>query len=179
MDDTQITAMLVQVKDDASFGAAIKPWVHDAMSLDHLGLFADNASPLPVLRLVFALASEESAVILAGQERLRPTDAATAAAPQERSAYTCYDVWCAGATAATFPAVQDSKNAYGKLLLRARETKDRYASHHRFSDWMSGHATEEISAGREEARRRMNPGASSRPAHYENYTGRPPSSCER
>ena len=171
MDDKRITAILIQVKNDVSFKATIKPWLYDAMSPGGLGLFADNASPLPVIRLVFALASTESAVIMPKRGQRSPRTAAM-------QRYTSYDIWCAGATTATFPSVRGSDAAYAKLLLLTRGMKYQYASHHKFSVADAKQATVEIVRRREDVRRRMNPGASSNPAHYENYVRQPPSDGE-
>ena len=91
------------------------------------------------------------------------------AEPKQHSSYTSYDIWCAGTTAATFPVVAGSEDAYARLLLCMRGIKNPYRSHHEFSGWGPREETQQLTADRENMRRRMNPGVSSLPVHHENY----------
>ncbi|KAI0295063.1 hypothetical protein B0F90DRAFT_1940148 [Multifurca ochricompacta] len=88
------TAILIQVKNDKSYQYNISQFLFDAMEPYQVRLFPKGHTPLPVIRMVFALASSKAGVSIP-------------AAPQRRHHYnpsTCYDVWCAGVSGDTFKA---------------------------------------------------------------------------
>jgi len=52
-----VTAILIQVKNNQTFGENIHSYLFDAMDPFHINLFnKDMLSPLPIIRMVFALA---------------------------------------------------------------------------------------------------------------------------
>jgi hypothetical protein len=57
-----MTALLLQVKNDNTYGHTIHQHIFAEMDPFEVGLFDKGARPLPVIRVVFALASENSSV---------------------------------------------------------------------------------------------------------------------
>ena len=81
-----------------------------------IGLFEDAASPLPVVRMVFALAAPHSSV------SVRP---ARLPSPSE---YTAFDIWCAGCSSETFLAIDRTENeAYRSILYQTIASSAAYA----------------------------------------------------
>ena len=104
-----VTAILIQVKNDTHFGETAHRSLFDGMDPFDIGLFDEKGGePLPIIRMVFALASKKPVVKPHG--------------PQRRShkyrIFTSYDIWCAGIFRKTFPFIKDDAPAYRKLLDR-------------------------------------------------------------
>jgi len=130
-----VTAILIQVKNDAHFGENIHGYLFDAMDPFTIKLFDEESrpsqqkkpednnqppSPLPIIRMVFALASETDAVKYdpSGQPNPRtykPGD------------FTSYDIWCAGTFSETFPIMGPDEHAYQTLVARTRFRDQEYA----------------------------------------------------
>jgi len=109
-----VTAILIQVKNDMHFGEKAHGNLFDGMNPFDIGLFDEQrGKPLPVIRMVFALASKVSATKPQGSERSSPRT-------HKSSLFTSYDVWCAGISPETFTFIQDDAPAYRKLLDRTR-----------------------------------------------------------
>ncbi|KAJ2975911.1 hypothetical protein NUW54_g11655 [Trametes sanguinea] len=107
-----VTAILVQAKNSRHYGARIHYPLFKLMDPYTCGLFNDDVKePLPILRMVFALASPEAAVASpAIREQQSPRRDKTAE-------YTAYDIWCAGASHKTFDVIQeDEDGAFAELL---------------------------------------------------------------
>jgi hypothetical protein len=115
-----VTAILVQVKNDTSFGENVHSYLFDAMEPFNINLFDEGMEPLPIIRMVFALASKTSAVknVLSGR-----TSPRLASNPD---AFTSYDIWCAGVDRKTFPLIDNDLSAYPQLLKRARFPDQEY-----------------------------------------------------
>ena len=79
-----------------------------------VGLFDHSDDELlPVIRMVFALASAKSSVTImepkgAGYHRLAETN----------KAYTSYNIWCAGAFAETFAVITKTEEEVYRQLLK-------------------------------------------------------------
>ncbi|KAJ2986782.1 hypothetical protein NUW54_g9632 [Trametes sanguinea] len=93
------------------------------------GLFdRDVKEPLPVLRMVFALASPEAAVASpAIPVRQSPRRDGTAA-------FTAYDIWCAGASSKTFDVIQQAEDDTFANLLKAIRSSSDYALQSNLND---------------------------------------------
>ncbi|KAJ6572585.1 hypothetical protein B0H10DRAFT_1839359 [Mycena sp. CBHHK59/15] len=153
-----ITAIFFQIKNSLSYGANILPALFDVMHpIKVVGLFKETTDLLPVVRIVFALASNQSCV----QYRNPPSRPSLRHPGAE---YTAYDIWCAGATHETFPVIPENQDAiYASLLQRSLNLFEAYD----LKDATLIDPT--VQQKRSVARRRMNPGTSTRVEHYENY----------
>ena len=127
-----VTAILIQVKNDMRFGERIHGYLFDAMDPFTIKLFdeesrpiqqekpEDNSQPLgplPIIRMVFALGSESHAVKYDGSGRRTP----------QTGEFTSYDIWCAGTLSKTFPIMGDDQQAYIELVDRTRFRDQEYA----------------------------------------------------
>ena len=125
-----VTAILVQVKNDLTFGENMHSYLFDAMDPFHINLFNKDGNksgkaPLPIIRMVFALASEQSAVkwsATVGSGR-------TTRQSERTDPYTSYDVWCAGISKDTFSVITDKgeSDSYKKILDRTRFSGEEYS----------------------------------------------------
>ena len=115
-----VTAILIQVKNDTSFGEKIHGYLFDGMNPFTIKLFDEKSKPLPIIRMVFALASQKSAVKFDRSDQ-----------PGKRTytpgGFTSYDIWCAGASSETFPIMGTDESAYRRLLDRIRFRGQEYA----------------------------------------------------
>jgi hypothetical protein len=115
-----VTAIVIQVKNDTSFGERIHGYLFDGMNPFTIKLFDEKSKPLPIIRMVFALASKTPAVKYG-----RPDQ------PDKRTytpgGFTSYDIWCAGAFSETFPIMGADESAYRRLLDRIRFRDQEYA----------------------------------------------------
>ncbi|KIL64400.1 hypothetical protein M378DRAFT_163135 [Amanita muscaria Koide BX008] len=160
---SNISALFVQVKNDKSFRAQPNAILFDLMNPYLVRFFdMDEKTPLPIIRMIFALGSPTAAVKVIPQdvERL-PRKAKTAAqkAVQRSPRYTSYDIWCAKASSETFGVIkiEDEQN-YSLLLKTERVFPQVYRSEF---------GIERI----ENIRRSMNPGTSVEGAHWASFCG--------
>ena len=102
-----VTAILIQVKNDTHVGQIAHGHLFDGMNPFLINLF--DQAPLPVIRMVFALASPKSAVKYVPGRRDWLKD---------EKRFTSYDIWCAGTFLETFPIINNDGPAYLKLLDR-------------------------------------------------------------
>ena len=102
---TNVTAILIQVKNDTKFGERIHGKLFDAMDPFTVGLFDDENQPCPIIRMVFALASQKSVAKYDIPHRSSPRT------PQ-LGGFTSYDFWCAGTSRQTFPIMGADEDAY-------------------------------------------------------------------
>jgi len=99
-----VTAILIQVKNAKEFKCRIDKTVFDGMDPFRVGLFGRGLSPMPVIRMVFALASEEPNVLFP--------------LPHSRATeFTAFDIWCAGLS--SFKNIENDIEAYRILLGRS------------------------------------------------------------
>lgn len=147
---TNVSAILFHITNDASYGDSIKPYLFDCMNPFDMGLFSgEMRSRRPIIRMVFALASDQSGVRYPQRPIL----------PQQSTAgnakFVTYDIWCAGVTDTTFKVIDSTEvHTYSELLLQSRVTFNPY-----------GDSDEEVSMRRAVARRKMDPGAVKMPTH--------------
>lgn len=165
-----MTAILVQVKNDLSFQTRPSVSLFENMSPLALGLFKNSEESLPVVRLVFALASEESKVVtLSGSADVRRSERV-----KTTKGYTAYDIWCAGIHEDTFNVIKNLSNrgAYQELLHRTQGNSAPYTAGMSFLPTViASRATlgAETRARREALRRQLNPAVSIRPEHRRNF----------
>ena len=165
-----ITAVLIQATTERIFTDVIGMPILDL--IDPVDMFLDSASPLPVVRMMFALGSPRPGVSVPAQ--------ATQSASQSREEYddfTAFDIWCAGCRDKTFKVIQaDENETYQSLLDRTSD----FASVYCGATNPPGSTAEQIklNAGLTSARRAMYPGATSDAAHWRNYVDEPDDSEE-
>lgn len=157
-----ISAVFIQVKNDTKFNAQPNLFLFDMMNPFFLRFFdMDEKKPLPVIRIVFALASDESTVKVIGPDVKRPPrhakdEAQRALATRRSPPYTAFDIWCAKACGDTFAVIQGNDNTYEKLLKVSKVFPEAYTSG-------------ALVTGTEAARRSMNPGTSTNAEHWRNW----------
>ncbi|KIL63641.1 hypothetical protein M378DRAFT_57978, partial [Amanita muscaria Koide BX008] len=142
-----VSGIFIQVKNDRKFSSTPNLFLFDAMNPYFLGFFdMDEQKPVPIIRMIFALASSESCV-KAGKERARPCPA-----------YTTYDFWCAGTTAETFSVVRPGdEQVYSDLLKLCRLFPGVYEVDTKIDSAKS-------------ARRNMNPGTAAHLDHWSRFS---------
>jgi hypothetical protein len=121
-----------------------------------LGFFSPKElHPVPVIRMVFALASKMSCVtVITPPERVQPPRRGPN--PDFKlDKYTAFDIWCAKALHNTFRSIKDDA-IFEKLLLRSRVFPDVYQNKN----------SESI----QNATRNMNPATDKHSAHWELFT---------
>ena len=162
LDPKFITAILVQVKNDGHFTDNLCISLFDMMDPFAVELFskADGAPFPPVLRIVFALASEESAVTAPNH----PTRHSARLASEDE--FTAYDLWIAGVSSQSFGVVPSDQtyDVYRHLLDRTRNVFNGYRMISRVAD-----ALTECEQSRIDLRRIMHAAAASGDMHYQNY----------
>lgn len=163
--EENISAILIQVKNDPSYKASIKYGTFESMN--PFGVFSEKVtSPRPIIRMMFALASDITAVEFgrpasSSHETKRSSSKATSKRkpssklnpkPQpDKPKCTIYDIWCAGASSSIFQVIgPDDDNVYQELLQITRTNHDPYTPHCGSAENMADRAT---------ARRAMHLGA--------------------
>ena len=150
-----ITAVLIQVKNDRSFTDKMRTPLFAAMDPIDLGLFAGPSTALPVIRMVFALASPRPLVDIPAQGRRN-----------KFSKYTAFDIWCAGCCDKTFKVISADENAaYQSLLNRTVDRSSTYEMGSQIEDKNITKFKERVVT----SRRTMCPGAANDPAHWSRY----------
>ncbi|KAI0310214.1 hypothetical protein OF83DRAFT_1178803 [Amylostereum chailletii] len=157
LDPRNISAILIQARNDNSYSTDIKSWAFDSMDPFSIGLYSSTSRNVakPVIRMVFALASPEPAIAVGSagysSERL---DA-------DQGAFIAYDIWCAGLFPDTFGVVRPTEVAtYGSLLLRSRSSIDLYEPRGQDAS---------VAEARINARRQMYPAVGTEGPHFESY----------
>lgn len=156
-----VSGIFIQVKNDKTFSSTPNLFLFDAMNPYFLGFFnMDEQKPVPIIRMVFALAAKEACVKAVEDAPVRKNPARGAKSKGEKKrtrrcpAYTAYDIWCAGTSAETFSVVKPGdEQVYAELLKVSRPFPGVYEAH-----------TEIDSA--KSARRNMNPGTAVHPDHW-------------
>jgi len=97
-----VSAILIQVKNASNYGNKIDTDLFEKLCPFKLGVFAKKSTPRPVIRMVFALASQESEVLF--QEVDETCDE-----------FTAFDIWCAGLSC--FRSVDEEDLASYRVLL--------------------------------------------------------------
>ncbi|KAF8875860.1 hypothetical protein CPB84DRAFT_1796248 [Gymnopilus junonius] len=154
-----ISAILVQVKNDPSCAHNVRTSLFKAMDPFRFGLFSKGDKPaFPIIRMVFALASQISTVT----RPTNPEDSSSGKASAHR--YTAYDIWVAGTTQDSFGVIsQNGRNVYKDLTERTSKVSNVYALLDQSTN--SAEQVERMA----NARRRMLPGTSTNLEHQKNY----------
>ena len=110
-----VSAILIQVKNAEKFRDEIDKKLFDGMDPFWVGLFNKGSSTNPVIRMVFALASDRAGVLLPerpkrGRSHVRK--------------FTAFDIWCAGLM--SFKNIGGDFDAYTKLLDRSLYPHDTF-----------------------------------------------------
>ena len=151
-----ISAIVIQVKNDATFTQEPKRYLFDAMNPFSIGFF-DQAeeNTLPVIRMVFALASPNPAVHVVNDDEKRRS--ARLEANREPDRFTAYDIWCAQASHATFSVIKsEDEGIYGHLMRLSKEFPRAYEPYSKINEAAT-------------LRRMMNPGTASDLAHWSQF----------
>ena len=104
-----VTAITIQVKNSESYGPNVDSRLFHAMDPCRLGMLSDD--PLPIIRIVFALASPKAGVGFPPRrerENHRPDK------------FTSFDIWCAGLSTKIFKQIGGDLDSYVKLLDRSQ-----------------------------------------------------------
>jgi hypothetical protein len=93
-----VSAIFIQCKNNKTFQRDLRQYLLDMMHPYHLRFFDEKeTAPLPVIRMVFALASPRSGVVvLSRPERIQPPREGAYKASFQADKYTAFDIWCAG-----------------------------------------------------------------------------------
>ena len=111
-----VTAVYVQVKNDKKYKRGVDRGMN-AMDPFLLGLFTEWQQPHPVIRVVFALASQENGVLFPPRRTLQPP---------RSDEFTAFDVWCGGLSSNTFNLVGKDLEPYRALLDRSLQPFDTF-----------------------------------------------------
>ena len=119
-----VTAILIQVKNAKQYDDKINKTLFDMMGPIQIALFGKGpGSQKPVIRMVFALTSQEHTV----QIRSRGERADTRSGGFDE--ITTFDIWCAGLSSDTFQVNEkDNVSAYELLLERSLQPHDAFES---------------------------------------------------
>ncbi|KAI0287897.1 hypothetical protein BC826DRAFT_1041486 [Russula brevipes] len=107
-----MTAILIQVKNDANF-TSVRSHLFDGMDplTTGIGVFDSTHESRPIIRMVFALASDTCGVTYNALGGL----------------FTAYDFWCRGLDTSTFPLIDnENRSAFQHLLARTRNCDQLY-----------------------------------------------------
>jgi hypothetical protein len=152
-----ISAILIQVKNDKRYSSSPNRFLFDAMNPYFLRLFdKGEEKPVPIIRMVFALAASDPSV-KSLKEPERKNETRTSRPPTRSPEYTSYDIWCAKASAKTFAVIDPvDEPTYEKLLKVSRVFPRAYDAQT---------TNEDIKI----ARRNMNPGTATGAAHWSGF----------
>jgi hypothetical protein len=154
-----VSAFFIQGKNNEKFQETPRLHLFDRMNPceNSLGFFDPKEShPVPVIRMVFALASKTPCVtVVKSPERVQPPRRDASKPAFKSDNYTAFDIWCAKASRETFRSIKDDA-IFEKLLLRSRI----------FPDVYENKKSESI----QNATRNMNPATDVHHAHWERFT---------
>jgi hypothetical protein len=154
-----VSAFFLQSKNDGSLKTNPHLDLFDRMNpcSSCLGFFdSDDPNPVPIIRMVFALASPTPCVtVIKPPERVQPSRKGAFKAGFQADKYTAFDIWCGKASSETFRPIKND-DVYAKLLLRSRVFPDIYES--------------KRSEAIQNATRNMNPATDVHYAHWEQFT---------
>ncbi|TFY52771.1 hypothetical protein EVG20_g10410 [Dentipellis fragilis] len=156
-----ISSILIQVKNDPSFTDAVRPNLFDLMDPFDVGVFPrdidigiGSAERLPVIRMVFALASE-TPLVSSHDEPVEDTDEGEGE-DAGKAASTAYDIWCAGVTDKTFKVVPEGEAyKYQTLVPRAGNSRKLWATTASLVDHQPPHPHGTTAASRPQHGRRL------------------------
>jgi hypothetical protein len=137
-----VTAILIQVKNNKNFKYDVDKPLFDCMDPFRVGLFSKDDRPLPIIRMVFALGSDQPGVVFPSLEDRKGVDA-----------FTSYDIWCAGLSPDTFRDIASDLQCYTSLFLRSLQPHNGFDA----KDAKKRYRNETTEKAREGRRRRMAP----------------------
>ncbi|KAF8519088.1 hypothetical protein BU17DRAFT_47994, partial [Hysterangium stoloniferum] len=138
---TSVSVILMQLKNDPDFTDVPQPELFSLMDPYQLGIFKESESPIPIIRIVFALASPRE-----GFTRMPPS--------KTSSKFTSFDFWSAGlSTKFLGPIRAQEQSTWEALLQASRPWNKIYEGHPTVSD----------------LRRSENPGAGVSDRHWSNW----------
>jgi hypothetical protein len=163
-----VSAIFIQVKNAKKYTTKPDPLLFDLMDPFKLGFFKkSDKKVVPIIRMVFALGSPNAAVeiVLPKVPGLQREAKATAqrgiSEEPQRPNFTSFDIWCAGASNATFEVIgREQSEIYKKLLSTGTLYQDAY--------------TRDVNGieARSNLRRQMNPGSALGDDHWRFATPR-------
>jgi hypothetical protein len=157
-----VSAIFIQVKNDKSFTANVRTALFTAMDPFNVGFFSKGEKAVyPIIRMVFALASNVSAVKV--KEPVRRAGRSVELKKYDK--FTAYDIWVAGVTNQSFGVISESEIRTYKSLL---ERSCKIFNGSDLIDKTVNPSTEQ-QVKQANARRRMQPGAASNIEHFEKY----------
>jgi hypothetical protein len=107
--------LLVRVKNDKKYSTTPNRALFHEMEPSVTGIFDEEEdSPVPIIRMVFALGASEGCVRVVGQQEQNPSSPE----PRQESFFTAYDIWCGRACRRTFGPITESDEKYYANLLR-------------------------------------------------------------
>ncbi|KAI0258043.1 hypothetical protein BC834DRAFT_975730 [Gloeopeniophorella convolvens] len=149
-----VSAIFIQVKNDKRIGPAHDPILFHAINPFSLKVYKDDETPLPCIRMVFALASKEPAMHIA-----KPSDRDS----RHGKPFTAYDIWFSGIWPETFPIIGNEREEYKLILQRSMpDPKAAYADSDPDTD-------SQVKQARENIRRNLTPLCSTESAHHSKY----------
>ncbi|TDL16546.1 hypothetical protein BD410DRAFT_755314, partial [Rickenella mellea] len=138
-----IGLLLWQSKNDPSYTNSVENILFDAMDPYKLGIYDEGDEPIPVIRVVFALAAIKPSLNCNVRNAVKGN-------------CTAYDVWCSGLSSSCLkPITPESEGTWSALL---------QASH----GWKKTYSCKEPM--RRQLRMAMNPGAATDAAHWANWS---------
>jgi len=147
-----VSAFIIQVKNNQTFQVNPCDWVFELMNPYHIGfLDKSKTTPVPIIRMVFTLASTTPAVVmLQPPKRMQPPRDAVHQSKLWFDKFTTSDIWCAMASHKTFLPIKDD-SVFRKILLRCG---------------VFPHIYSKESESLQIATRSMYPGTNVHPAHW-------------
>ena len=112
-----VTAIYVQLKNDKTHKRGIDLGLLNIMDPFLLGLFSEGKQQHPLIRVVFALTSQENGVLFPTRRTREP------GCPDE---FTAFDIWCAGLSSDTFNHIGEDLEPYRVLLDRSLQPFDTF-----------------------------------------------------
>ncbi|KDQ58385.1 hypothetical protein JAAARDRAFT_154830 [Jaapia argillacea MUCL 33604] len=138
----RLGAILCQVKNDQKYDANPQMHLFQAMDPYNIGFFDEADEPIPIIRIVFALAAKTPSLTIIPSKG-------------EEGKFIAYDIWCAGISPLIFRPIDPSQGHVWEALLQASY------------GWQSVYRDED---GRlVERRMSLNPGIAEDDGHWSNW----------
>jgi hypothetical protein len=129
---SNVSTIIIQVKNSTRFSCKLDGLLFDTMNPFKLGIFEKGAAPVPIIRIVMALAAKGSRILprIPPLRRNKPRSAKAAASKKMNpdcppANFTSYDLWLAGASHDTFRLItQNETGRYDQILRLSRREPD-------------------------------------------------------
>ncbi|KAG5650692.1 hypothetical protein H0H81_011366 [Sphagnurus paluster] len=111
--------VLWQSQNDPGFSAhTLQRRLFDAMDPFELNLLSPEDEPLPIIRIIFALAADEEPRLINMKEEVEDLG----------SRFTTFDYWCAGIRSSVFkPVIEEDQDIWNNLLAASRPWQRTYS----------------------------------------------------